>query len=118
MLAVHLLTDLPGQFLGSSCRAVAVTAACHLLTAPPLGLSPLAFGSPYFMKSCRCRGPRMTAVRNQPFPLALESLTVKQGLKTEFTHWFSFPNATETDLPNVTKAVLRGDIWIHLNVPF
>lgn len=79
MLAVHLLTDLPDQFLGSTCRAVTVTAttACHLLTAPPLGLSALVFGSPYFIKSCHCRGPRMTAVLNQPFPLALESLTVK-----------------------------------------
>lgn len=77
MLAVHQLTDLPDQFLGSTGRAVTVTAACHPLTAPPLGLSPLVFGSPYFTKSCPCRGPRMTAVLNQPFPLALESVTVK-----------------------------------------
>lgn len=65
MLAVHLLPDLPDQFLGSTCHA---PVACHLLSAQAFGLHHPALGSLYVLELGHCPGSSTT-----PVPLVLFS---------------------------------------------
>lgn len=96
MPAVHLLTGLPDQFLGSAHHA---TVACHLLTAPPLRLRHPGSGSPYFLKTGYCRGPGVAALS---CGLGKPDNSVRS--ENEFTYRFRFPNAMKAALPSVTEA--------------